>query len=165
MAEVVQAQSGKPKQKEEIDVRRPKKRPGVRIDMTPLVDVAFLLLIFFMVTTVFRRPLAMEVNMPKSDAKVQVPESNVMSVYIDHTDSLYYKVGKEGLAPITWRDLPAAFTSNAAANPDLIVLVKIDRQARYEDMVDMLDALDDAQMQRFSLVPLREDEAKQLEDL
>ena len=40
--------------------RAKKKRVGVRIDMTPMVDVAFLLLIFFMVTTVFRRPLAME---------------------------------------------------------------------------------------------------------
>ncbi len=62
--------------------RRPKRRVGIRIDMTPMVDVAFLLLIFFMVTTVFRRPLAMEVNMPEPGAKVEVPESNVMTVYV-----------------------------------------------------------------------------------
>ena len=37
---------------------RPKRRVGVRVDMTPMVDVAFLLLIFFMVTTVFRTPQA-----------------------------------------------------------------------------------------------------------
>ena len=47
--------------------------------MTPMVDVAFLLLIFFMVTTVFRRPQAMEVNLPEPGAKVQVPETNVMT--------------------------------------------------------------------------------------
>ena len=58
-------------------LRRPKRRVRIRIDMTPMVDVAFLLLIFFMVTTVFRKPQAMEVNLPPKDAKVQVPESNV----------------------------------------------------------------------------------------
>jgi len=52
---------------------RKRKRVGIRVDMTPMVDVAFLLLIFFMVTTVFRRPLAMEINMPEPGAKVILP--------------------------------------------------------------------------------------------
>ena len=43
---------------------RPKRRVGVRIDMTPMVDVAFLLPIFFMVTTVFRTPQALEIVVP-----------------------------------------------------------------------------------------------------
>jgi biopolymer transport protein ExbD len=47
--------------------RRPKRRVGIRIDMTPMVDVAFLLLIFFMVTTVFRTPQALEINLPPDD--------------------------------------------------------------------------------------------------
>jgi biopolymer transport protein ExbD len=45
-------------------------RPGIRIDMTPMVDIAFLLLVFFMVTTVFRLPQAMEINLPP---EVEVP--------------------------------------------------------------------------------------------
>ena len=44
--------------------KRAKRRVGIRIDMTPMVDVAFLLLIFFMVTTVFRKPQALEINLP-----------------------------------------------------------------------------------------------------
>ena len=48
--------------KKGLNTRRPKRRVGVRIDMTPMVDVAFLLLIFFMVTTVFRTPQALEIN-------------------------------------------------------------------------------------------------------
>ena len=63
-----------------VEGRRRRPRVGVRIDMTPMVDIAFLLLIFFMVTTVFRRPLAMEVNMPDPGAKVEVPESNVLTI-------------------------------------------------------------------------------------
>ena len=107
--------------------------------MTPMVDVAFLLLIFFMVTTVFRRPLAMEVNMPEPGAKVEVPESNVMTVYVDRDETMFAKIGKDDPQPVTWEDLGQSFTVNAAANPDLIILVKIHREARYEPMVDMMD--------------------------
>ena len=45
-----------PRGKKTGGLRRPKKRLGIRIDMTPMVDIAFLLLIFYMVTTIFTRP-------------------------------------------------------------------------------------------------------------
>ena len=131
---------------------RKSKRVGIRIDMTPMVDVAFLLLIFFMVTTVFRRPLAMEVNMPEPGAKVEVPESNVMTVYVRGDGSMAYKLGRGGIVSITWDGLQGAFEENARANPELIVLAKIDPGARYENMVDMMDTLEDANLERFSVV-------------
>jgi biopolymer transport protein ExbD len=143
--------------------RARKKRVGVRIDMTPMVDVAFLLLIFFMVTTVFRRPLAMEINMPEPDVRVEVPESNVMSIFIAPDEAMSFKIGKSELAPITWPELEPTFRANADANPNLIILVKINRKARYEPMVDMMDALEDAHMQRFSLIPMTDAEAEMLE--
>ena len=144
-------------------VKRPRARLGIRIDMTPMVDVAFLLLIFFMVTTVFRQPLAMEINMPEPGAEVQVPESNVMTIYIDQDDSLYYKLGTGEVLPIAWDDLYSTFRANADANPNLIILVKIHRQARYNDMVDMMDAVEAAHMERFSLVPMDEEDLQVLE--
>jgi biopolymer transport protein ExbD len=134
--------------------RRRRPRVGVRIDMTPMVDIAFLLLIFFMVTTVFRRPLAMEVNMPDPGAKVEVPESNVMTVYVNKDDSVRARLGTGALASVDWAGLLPSFRENLARNPNLIVLVKIHRQARYERMVDMMDALEDAEMERFSLIPM-----------
>jgi biopolymer transport protein ExbD len=143
--------------------RAKKKRIGVRVDMTPMVDVAFLLLIFFMVTTVFRRPLAMEINMPEPDVKVEVPESNVMSIFIDRDETMFFKIGKSELTPITWPELEPTFKANAEVNPNLIILVKIHREARYEPMVDMMDTLEDANMQRFSLIPMNETDAAMLE--
>ena len=143
--------------------RAKKKRVGVRIDMTPMVDVAFLLLIFFMVTTVFRRPLAMEINMPQPDVRVEVPESNVMSIFIAADEAMFYKIGKSELLPLTWPDLEPLFRANDEANPNLIILVKINRKARYEPMVDMMDALEDAHMQRFSLIPMSDADAEMLE--
>jgi biopolymer transport protein ExbD len=47
-------------------LKRPKRRISIRIDMTPMVDIAFLLLIFYMVSTIFSEPQAMEINLPPS---------------------------------------------------------------------------------------------------
>jgi biopolymer transport protein ExbD len=135
---------------------RKKKRVGIRIDMTPMVDVAFLLLIFFMVTTVFRRPLAMEVNVPEPGAKVEVPASNVMTIYVGEDGSLVYDVGLRGVTSASWDELRDLLVLEMDYNPELIVLVKVDRNARYEKMVDVLDTLDEAQVQRFSVIPMSE---------
>ena len=53
-------------------LRRPKRRIAIRIDMTPMVDIAFLLLIFYMVSTVFSMPQAMEINLPPKDQEEQM---------------------------------------------------------------------------------------------
>jgi biopolymer transport protein ExbD len=142
---------------------RKRRRIGVRIDMTPMVDIAFLLLIFFMVTTVFRRPLAMEINMPKPGAKVEVPEKNVMTVFVDKDDSVLMKLGTAPFTSVPWDSLEPKFEENVKANPDLIVLAKIHREARYDDMVNMMDILEDAKLDRFSVVPMEERDVKALE--
>src|SRR4249920_916715 len=73
---------------------RPKRRVGIRIDMTPMVDVAFLLLIFFMVTTVFRTPQALEINLPPDkDVKIEIKESKVMTIRVLPDDRAYWKHG------------------------------------------------------------------------
>jgi biopolymer transport protein ExbD len=105
----------------------------------------------------------MEVNLPESGATVMVPESNVMTLYVNADESLFYKVGTSELSSVSWEDLDPLFRRSLADNPALIVLVKINRAARYESMVDMMDTLDDAHMERFSLVPMSEHDAEILE--
>ena len=142
-----------------------KRRIGIRIDMTPMVDVAFLLLIFFMVTTVFRAPQAMEMNRPPKDAKVQVAESNVLIMLVDKTeDRMFWRTGEEPLQPVLKQDLERFFKEQLAANPNVTVLVKLHREAKYETMVDLMDELEYAKMTRFSLVPIAPD-SEELEEL
>ena len=70
-----------PKRRQEEGQEDAKRRVGIRIDMTPMVDVAFLLLIFFMVTTVFRTPQALEINLPpKDNPPVPIAKSKVLTV-------------------------------------------------------------------------------------
>ncbi|MBN2172129.1 MAG: biopolymer transporter ExbD [Candidatus Krumholzibacteriota bacterium] len=164
MADTQPAQPRRPITEEEYALTRPKRRVRIRVDLTPMVDVAFLLLIFFMVTTVFRRPLAMEVNMPEPGATVEVPESNVMTVLVDRDEAMFCRQGDGALRPVRWEELDDLFVAGQEANPDLIILVKIHRDARYESMVEMMDTLDEAHMNRFSLVPMRAEDERLLEE-
>lgn len=136
--------------------KRPKKRVGIRIDMTPMVDVAFLLLIFFMVTTVFRAPQTMEINLPPPEQKVEVAESNLLVIYVAEDNSTYWGVGFDKPEKVDLKALPPLVVEKNKANPKLITLVKLDRKARYHMMIDILDELNIASITRFSIAPLND---------
>jgi len=143
---------------------RPKRRVGIRIDMTPMVDVAFLLLIFFMVTTVFRTPQALEINLPPDkDVKIEVAESKVLTVRV-LPDRAYWKRGTDPWARTDVSELSAVLTP-FKGNKELVVLIKIDRDAKFNNMVDIIDELDLANLTRFSLGTLTPDEKKEVEAL
>jgi len=144
---------------------RPKRRLGIRIDMTPMVDVAFLLLIFFMVTTVFRTPQALEINLPPDEkAEVQVKESNVLSVRVQPDDRAYYKRGQDPWARTTVNELTSVFTG-FRNDKQLVVLIQIDRGAKFNNMVHIIDELDLANLTRFSLSTLKDNERQEVESL
>jgi biopolymer transport protein ExbD len=153
--------------------KRAPKRIGIKIDMTPMVDVAFLLLIFFMCTTVFRKPQALEINLPPDPkAKVEIAESNVMTVrIISPADKsrgdvrVFWAPGKESYKEAKWQEMREVFAERGKANPKLVVLIKIDRLAKYKYMVDIIDQLQFAEMNRFSLAPLDPKEKAEVEAL
>jgi biopolymer transport protein ExbD len=154
------------KKKGGLSGRRPKRRVGVRIDMTPMVDVAFLLLIFFMVTTVFRTPKALEINLPPKQDVKEVAESKTMTIRILGDGRLYWKRGakenpwnRSSVAQV--RDVLKPF----AGQNELIMVVKIDREAQFADMVDMLDELHATHLTRFSITPLEDKEKAEVEKL
>src|ERR1051326_3708650 len=66
-----------------------KARVSVKIDMTPMVDVAFLLLTFFMLTTQFRPPEEVQIVLPASHSAFKLPESNVMLITISKDDRIF----------------------------------------------------------------------------
>lgn len=133
-----------------------KRRMGVRLDMTPMVDVAFLLLTFFMLTTVMRKQQTMEINLPpNNETKVDIAESNLMTVYVDQNDKIFYAEGTEK-APhsIDMTGLEAFFKQKGTQNSKLVILLKFDRKAKYHMMVDVIDKLNLADLNRFSIAPL-----------
>ena len=59
-----------------------KRRIGISIDMTPMVDVAFLLLIFFMCTTQFKPPDKDKITLPESNSEAKSPESDIITIAV-----------------------------------------------------------------------------------
>lgn len=144
-----------------------KKRVAVRIDMTPMVDVAFLLLIFFMVTTVFRTPQALEINLPPdNDTPAQIAESKVLQLRVLGDDRIFWK---RGAKEDPWSRTVAASMKDVlkplAGNSELVVLIKIDREARFDNMVTIIDQLDIAKLGRFSILELPEKEKAEVVNL
>lgn len=135
--------------------KKKKKRVSIRIDMTPMVDVAFLLLTFFMLTTVFNKPQTMELNLPPDEkAQVEVAESSLLTLRVDKDGAMFWNVGSEPLQPLTFNDLRTTLIQRNQANPKLITLVKVHRDSNYKMMVDIMDELNLANITRFSLAPM-----------
>lgn len=153
--------------------RRAPRRVGIRIDMTPMVDVAFLLLIFFMTTTVFRKPQALEINLPPDPkAKVEVAQSNVLTLRVitppDPSKGdvrTFWRIADNPFKEAAVDKLEPIFQEEGKRNPKLIVLVKIDRLTKYKYMVDIIDQLQFAELNRFSLAPLEPKEKQEVEAL
>ena len=139
--------------------KRPAKRlrAGVRVDMTPLVDVAFLLLTFFMLTTSMTQPQVMEINIPP-DPQTQVPtrESDLLSLLVDQHGGIYWAVGMQMPKRVELVNLRSLLRERLAANPRTVALVRIDRKGSYKSIVDILDELNLTNITRLSLLPFRD---------
>jgi len=139
--------------------KRKKKRLAIRIDMTPMVDVVLLLLTFFMLTTVFSKPQTMELNLPPdSDVRVEVAATTLLIIRVTPNMDIYWNMGNEptALKKITFKELRPLLAERFHNIPRLITLVQIDREAKYSDMVDIIDELNLANITRFSIAPLKE---------
>lgn len=75
------------------------KKSSTRIDMTPMVDLGFLLLTFFILTTTFNKPQAMEINMPVKDKdltdeeKNKVPAEHTLNLILTDNNVVYWYFG------------------------------------------------------------------------
>ncbi len=142
-----------------------KRRVGVRIDMTPMVDVAFLLLIFFMVTTVFRTPQALEINLPPEQKNVDVAMSKILELRILGDSQVYWKdLGNSAPWTRTSSDKIADVFAPYRGR-DKIILVKIDKEARFDNMVQTLDELHTSQLGRFSIIKLEDKDKQEVANL
>ena len=143
-------------------LRRPKRRVAIKLDMTPMVDIDFLLLIFYMVTPVFAMPQAMEINLPPADQseEVEVKESNLITIRVDgegrfwwnmktpSPDNLPLYLPKALNTPDTvvyWLNtdtLQSLLVTQNRENSKLNTLILIHDEASYKDMVNILDEID-----------------------
>lgn len=156
--DVVQREKGGKK-----GLRRPKRRISIRIDMTPMVDIAFLLLIFYMVSTVFSMPQAMEINLPpaeEKETKIDIKASNLLTLRVDEESRFWWNIGfvkPDSLPQLLPGDpnkpdtvvykfnadtLRGLLTGLNRDNSKLNTVIKIHKDATYADFVNILDEID-----------------------
>lgn len=123
-----------------------KRKVDIHIDMTPMVDVIILLLIFFFMTSQFKEPSAIEVTLPRAQDPgeaidyAKIPESNVLTVVVEEDEKIYVKDvynrdGKE----VTTEELGEYIEERQANNENLVTIIDVSHEAKYSRMVDVLD--------------------------
>ena len=132
-------------------------RHGIHIDLTPMVDVAFLLLTFFMLTTSLLRHQVMPIQIPPKDApSVPVPLANVLVIMVSESNACYWKIGSEPLKSVPMDIVRSILLEHQRANDKLITILKVDRRAKYSMLIDLLDEVQRTDIERFSVMSLDE---------
>jgi len=130
------------------------KKLGVRIDMTPMVDVIMLLLTFFILTTTLNTPQILQINLPKGDEKDKQDISNdrILYIYVSEAGNIYFAKGKadgtnDALEKVAFNNVNNKIKENLASikaiypNPEdnPYIIMKFDRKMKYSLMVDFID--------------------------
>ena len=130
------------------------KKSSIKIDMTPMVDLAFLLLTFFILTRTFHSPHVMELQMPDRDGSAPVSIDNVMHVVLSDKDRIHWWTGE---GPVNTTDyspggVRKVILEKMRENPRLVVLIKPHDESRFANMVDILDEMKITKATRYAIV-------------
>jgi biopolymer transport protein ExbD len=172
--------------------RKKSKRIGFKLDMTPLVDISFLLLTFFMFTTTMLKPQIMEMKLPPEMGDVEVRETELFTLYLTGDNKIYwlYMSAKDDNKPeeIQIQNLKAKAVEmnlKPITKNKLITAFKIDQNAKYENVIKILDELNIAELpitdevvkdknpdgtpvkrtRKFTVAPFEEKDKKLIEEL
>ncbi len=142
--------------------RKKKKRVGFHIDMTPLVDITFLLLTFFMFTTTMAAPQILEMSIPpEMYEQVEVKESELMTLRVRKDGAIFWNIGNEKPKKIdisNLKDLAIKENLKEPVRNKLITSLKVSDDAPYGVVVSILDQLNLAEVKITEVISSEKDE-------
>jgi biopolymer transport protein ExbD len=138
-------------------VKKPKKL-STRVDLTPMVDLGFLLITFFVFTTTMSKPTVMKMNEPKDEKvedQMKVKESAVMTILLGKEDQIYYYMGTltaEGASQqfktSNFKEIRQIILDKKRSVPDgdklksdLMYIIKADKESKFKNIIDILDEM------------------------
>ena len=146
------------------------KKASTRIDLTAMVDLAFLLITFFIMATTLAKPKAMDTFWPdksKKDVQLPVPESRTMTVLLGANDKLEWFIGepgktaptvdnfgKNGIRKTLIEKNKEIEASHAGPDNYMVVLIKVSDKATYKNFVAMMDEISITQMKSYAVVAI-----------
>ena len=114
-------------------------RDDAAVDMAPMIDLVFLLLIFFMVASVVTELEKVEVDIPQSEfAKVPEDTKGRMMVSVDANNQIYV-----GTMPVSVDELKVEIEKELDLNPNLRILIRADERVQYKTCKDIMIACAD----------------------
>lgn len=121
-----------------------KKRPIMALDLTPLIDVVFLLIIFFMVSTTFNKYGNIEINLPSANVESTNQESKAIEIIIDKNQKYY--IAKDGInQPIEIENLSTLLKDVKE------VTISGDKELKYQVIMDTVSKVKNAGVENLGI--------------
>lgn len=138
------------------------KKVSTKVDMTPMVDLAFLLVTFFMLTTTFSKPQTMEVNMPEKNQKdetMKVAETRTTTLILSENNKIYYYSGSNenpelNVTNFSETGIRKLLLEKVRTISDPIVIIKSKKNAKYRNLVDIIDEMAITGVKIYALVDI-----------
>lgn len=128
-----------------------KKKERAYIPTASMADIAFLLIVFFMVTTIFRVEKGIKVELPEAVTTERLPKRNVARIWVDRSGDISIDDRFVQLS-----EVELIMAEKLSQNPDLLVQIKSDKNARYGDVAWVLEELKKAKAIKVSLASREE---------
>jgi biopolymer transport protein ExbD len=128
-----------------MQFRRPR-RDDARIDITPLVDMVFLLLIFFMLSTTFIVTPGIKVNLPQSSAEKVTQEKKEVQVVITEDNKVFVD-----RMPVDVEELEQRLVGVARQDPQTLIIIKADAKALHGKVVEVMDIAKQSGLNRLAI--------------
>lgn len=123
-----------------MNLRKRGNRVPAEIPTSSMADIAFLLIVFFLVTTTMNQDKGLSLHLPPVAETMEVRDKNICNVWINAQDQIAF-FENDQLTPTPLTGLRAGIEQRLAANDKLIVSLKAERGASYRTFVDVLDEL------------------------
>ncbi|HEX5151564.1 MAG TPA: biopolymer transporter ExbD [Parafilimonas sp.] len=161
-----------------------KKGPGVkkgkklstRVDLTPMVDLGFLLITFFIFTTTMSQPTAMRLALPDDKVKPEdqnkIKQSGALTLLLGKDNHVFYYEGEllpdaSNFKSTNFKDIrDVIINKKQQADTNLVVVIKPNDESNYKNFIDILDEMSINVVKRYAVVdisPVEEDLIKRTE--
>ncbi|RLJ17720.1 biopolymer transporter ExbD [bacterium endosymbiont of Escarpia laminata] len=117
---------------------RPHRKKAIEVDITPLIDVVFLLLIFFMVSTTFDRETQIKVELPEAAGEEAQTTADMLDITIDASGTFY--VNQQEVINTEIETLKKAIIKAAGGKKDLPVIINADAKTPHQSVMTVMDA-------------------------
>jgi biopolymer transport protein ExbD len=135
-----------------VAILNKKQKVSDEIPSSSMADIAFLLLIFFLVTTVFPKDRGLPIVLPEAQEEVEVSQRNILHLDIMPNGTVNYRRGdSQNVSTVSPREIEGIWRIEVAQNPNLIAAVKTHPDAAHRFMIQVLDGLQLAGAERIAL--------------